>query len=170
MKQTNQELVIILPESMEDVPVRIVRDERVEELDIRIIASTKVERYSPPLEKQHAFIWYNNEYKHIALDEIIWIEAKSSYCDIHATGERKFTLSFPLARIEERLPKEQFIRIQRSYIVNINHVKSLIGHSLVVGKQVLKMGEDYKNKVLNEFIFLGVRKQHPWKKKNGKEE
>lgn len=164
MKQTNLELVIILPESMEDVPVRIVRDEKVDEVDIRIVTSSRIERDSSSPEKQHAFIWHTNEYKHIALDEIMWIEAKGSYCDIHATGERKFTLSFPLARIEERLPK-QFIRIQRSYLVNINHVKSLIGHSLLIGKQVLKIGGNYKDKVLNMFIFLGVRKQQPWKDK-----
>lgn len=169
MKQTNQELVIILPESMEDVSVRMIRNEQEGGLDVRVITLPKAEGYSLPLEKQHAFIWYNNEYKHIALDEIMWIEAESSYCDIYATGERKFTLSYPLARIEERLPREQFIRIQRSYVVNINHVKSLIGRSLVVGKQVLKIGESCKDKVLNEFIFLGVRKQQSWKDKNEKE-
>ncbi len=163
MKQKNQELVIILPESMEDVPVRIVRDEKVDELNIQIITSPDDKRFSLATEKKHALIWHKNEYKHISLDEIIWIEANSSYCDIHATEERKFTLSFPLARIEERLPKEQFIRIQRSYLVNINHVKSLIGHSLIVDKKVLKIGGSYIDKTLDEFIFLGVRNQQPRK-------
>lgn len=167
MKQANQELVIILPEGMENVPIRIVRDEKVDELNI-LITSSEVKRFHPSTEKRHALIWHKNEYKHVPLDEIMWIEANSSYCDIHATGERKFTLSFPLARIEERLPKEQFIRIQRSYLVNINHVKSLIGHSLIVGKQMLKIGESYKDKALDVFIFLGIRNQQPQKNNSKK--
>lgn len=34
MEQTNQELVIILPEGMENAPVRIIRNEGVEELSL----------------------------------------------------------------------------------------------------------------------------------------
>lgn len=161
MEQANQELVIILPEGMEDVPIRVIRDEGVEEVNIRIVSLTKTRRFSQTTEKCHALIWHQNEYEHIPLDEIMWIEANSSYCHIHATRNRKFTLAFPLARIEERLPKNLFIRIQRSYLVNIGHVKKLIGHSLVIDNHVLKIGEVYKDKVLNEFIFLGVREQHP---------
>lgn len=161
MEQTNQEMVIILPEGMEDIPIRIVRDEGVEEMSIRIVSLPETRKLAPATERNHALVWHQNEYEHIPLDEIIWIEANSSYCHIHATRNRKFTLSFPLARIEERLPKDQFIRIQRSYLVNIKHVKKLVGRSLVIDNQVLKIGDGYKDRVLNEFIFLGVREQHP---------
>lgn len=58
MKQTNQELVIILPEGMEKVPVRIVRDEQVDELNIQIITSPEVNRFSQLEEKRHALIWH----------------------------------------------------------------------------------------------------------------
>lgn len=51
MKQKNQELVIILPESMEDVPVRIVRDEKVDELNIQIMTSPDDKRFSLATEK-----------------------------------------------------------------------------------------------------------------------
>lgn len=161
MEQTIQELVIILPEGMEDIPIRIVRDEGVEEMSIQIVSLPETRKLAPATERSHALVWHQNEYEHIPLDEIMWIEANSSYCHIHATRNRKFTLSFPLARIEERLPKDQFIRIQRSYLVNIKHVKKPVGRSLVIDNQVLKIGEGYKGRALNEFIFLGVREQHP---------
>lgn len=157
MENTNRELVIILPEGMEDVPVRIIRNEGTEELEIRIVAIPRFERNDPYSGKRHVLVWHQNEYEHISLDEIMWVEASCSYCDIHATKDRRFTLSYPLLRVEERLPKEQFIRIQRSYLVNINHVKGLMGNSLIVGKQILKIGDEYKKRVLDEFIFLGVR-------------
>lgn len=140
MKQTNQRLVTILPESMVEVPVRIVRDGQVDELNIQIITSAEVNRFSQQEEKRQALIWHKNEYEHVPPGEIMRVEANSSYCEVHATGKRKFTLSFPLARIEERLPKDQFIRIQRSYLVNIDHVKKLTGCSLIVDDHFLKSG------------------------------
>lgn len=159
MKQTNQRLVTILPESMVEVPVRIVRDGQVDELNIQIITSAEVNRFSQQEEKRQALIWHKNEYEHVPPGEIMRVEANSSYCEVHATGKRKFTLSFLLARIEERLPKDQFIRIQRSYLVNIDHVKKLAGCSLIVDDHFLKIGDSYKKQALSKFIFLGVHKQ-----------
>lgn len=170
MEQINQELVIILPEGMEDMPVRIIRNERVEELTVKVVSIPNTENQSLTADKRHALVWHQNAYEHLSLNEIMWIEASSSYCLIHATGNRKFTLSFPLVRIEEQLPKNLFVRIQRSYLVNIAHVKKLTGNSLVVGDRILKIGDGYKEQALNEFIFLGVRKQPSLKKKECKKD
>lgn len=164
MEQANQELVIILPEEMENTPVRIIRKEGVEELSVNIISFSEKKRYYSTQEKQHTFIWHQNAYERVSLDDIMWIEANGSYCQIHTVSKKVFTLSYPLARIEERLPKNQFIRIQRSYLVNIKHVKKLIGCSLMVGEQLLKIGDHYKEQVLDVFIFLGVHRQPTLKK------
>lgn len=159
MKKANQELVIILPEGMEDMPVKIIRNEEAEELVVNIINFPETRTDSLTTGKRHTLVWHQNAYERVSLNEIMWIEASGSYCRIHTTGKRTFTLSYPLTRIEERLPKKQFIRIQRSYLVNIDHVKKLIGCSLIVGEYALKIGESYKEQALSEFIFLGVHEQ-----------
>ena len=164
MEQTNQELVIILPEGMENAPVRIIRYEGVEELSVNVINLSLPRRYSSTTEIRHTLIWHNNEYERVSLNEIIWIEANGSYCHIHTTRKRTFTLSYPLARIEERLPQNRFIRIQRSFLVNIDHVKKLTGCSLIVDNRVLKIGDSYKKQVFSNFIFLGVHKSPSFKK------
>lgn len=156
MENTNKELVVILPEGMENVPIRIIREEGVEELSIQVVSFSETRKHAIQMEKRHAFVWHQNSYERVSLDEIMWIEANGSYCTIYATRKRSFTLSYPLTRIEERLPTKLFIRIQRSYLVNIDHIKKMTGHSLVVGEKILKIGDSYKERVLNEFIFLGV--------------
>lgn len=164
MEQTNHELVIILPEGMEDAPVRIVRKGKEEELSVTVMSFSENKKHSLTSEKQHTLVWHHNVYERVSLNDIMWIEANGSYCQIHATEKRIFTLSYPLTRIEERWPKKQFIRIQRSYLVNIEHVKKLIGCSLMVGEQLLKIGDSYKEEVLKVFIFLGVHRQSSLKK------
>lgn len=149
MKQLNSEIVIILPSEMKDCPVRVVRGADLEELPVRSNLNSHV--------KQDTLVWYQNGYVHLTLDEIMWIKASSSYCHLYATCNRKFTLSYPLARIEERLPGDTFIRIHRSYLINIRHVKGLSGRSFLIGNQVLKISDEYRKKVFERFIFLGVR-------------
>lgn len=156
MENTKKELVIILPEGMENVPIRIIRNEGVEELNIQVFDFSETRKHAVQVEKRHAFIWHQNSYERVSLDEIMWVEASGSYCTVYATKKRTFTLSYPLTRIEERLPKKLFIRIQRSYLVNIDHIKKMTGRSLIVGEKILKIGESYKERVLNEFIFLGI--------------
>lgn len=168
MEQVNQELVIILPEGMDNVPVKIIRSEEEQEFNVILLNLSDTRDYPSMIEDRHALIWHQNEYERVSLNEIVWIEANGSYCCIHTTRKRTFTLSYPLARIEERLPKNMFVRIQRSFLVNINHVKKLTGCSLIVDSRVLKIGDSYKEQVFSKFIFLGVHKSPPLENKTSK--
>lgn len=60
----------------------------------------------------------------LKLDDIDWIEAAGNYVRIHV-GERSWLLRETMAGIESRLPREQFARIQRSVIVNLERVNAL---------------------------------------------
>jgi two-component system LytT family response regulator len=55
------------------------------------------------------------------LDEVIWIEARRNYSDVH-TCTGTFTVREILASLERRLEKHGFFRVQRSSILNIDHV------------------------------------------------
>lgn len=68
-------------------------------------------------------------------------------------------LSFHLAIIEKELPVSDFMRIHRSYIVNLKHVVSLIGNSLNINGKLLTIGREYREHLLERFIFLGVRRR-----------
>ncbi|MEG0468091.1 MAG: LytTR family DNA-binding domain-containing protein, partial [Mucinivorans sp.] len=99
-----------------------------------------------------------NDYLKISLDELVWIEAAGSYSILHLLGGKSMTLSFNLAVIEKKLPQTEFMRIHRSYIVNLQHITSLIGNSLKLGTQLLIIGREYRDKLLDRFVFLGVRR------------
>lgn len=154
MKKENQELVIILPENMENTPVRIIRNANEEELIIKFISQ------SPEDEREdchlHVAILNHEHYEHISMKDISWIEATGSYCKIHTT-KNKYMVSFPLGHVQKSLPEHIFMRIHRSFLVNINHVKYISGNSVVVNGTYLKIGKEYRKKVLSRFVFLGVR-------------
>jgi two-component system LytT family response regulator len=59
--------------------------------------------------------------------EIDWVEADGDYVRLHA-GERSLLVRETMNSIEARLPKETFVRIHRSTIVNVSTVRELLPH------------------------------------------
>lgn len=60
----------------------------------------------------------------IPLDEISFIEAQEDYVMIHSSKGR-FMKNLTMTHLEQHLPENQFIRIHRSYIVNIERIEKL---------------------------------------------
>ncbi len=58
------------------------------------------------------------------VDEIDWIEARDDYAEIHA-GARRYRMRASLATLVGRLDPARFIRIHRSAIVRLDHVREL---------------------------------------------
>ena len=57
-------------------------------------------------------------------DEIAWIEAAGNYLELHS-GKESHLIREPIGDFEQRLNPERFIRIHRSCIVNVEHIKEL---------------------------------------------
>ena len=51
-----------------------------------------------------------------------------------------------MKNIEERLPADTFLRIHRSYIVNINQIKTIERNRIVFGKVYIPVSDSYKDR------------------------
>ncbi len=60
----------------------------------------------------------------IAVERVVLIEARDKYCLVRTDSETH-EVEMSLTDIEARLPPEQFVRIHRRYVVNMNHVREL---------------------------------------------
>lgn len=162
MKQKHN-LVITLPETLADLPIRIIRGSNCEELVLNLLPldnETEVICAEPP-ENKYAFIWRQNDYAKVALDEIKWVEADRSYSIIHLADKQDITISFNLAVVRKSLPKTNFVQIHRSHIVNLKHINGLVGNCVRIGKTLVPIGREYRNTFLAHFIFLGIRRGIP---------
>lgn len=61
----------------------------------------------------------------LAPEEIEWIEAAGNYVRLNAGGESHL-LRETMAGVESKLPRERFLRIHRSAIVNLENVRELV--------------------------------------------
>jgi DNA-binding LytR/AlgR family response regulator len=79
------------------------------------------------------------EYKLLNVEEILWIEADGDYTSIH-TADNTFLYNRNLKNLGSRLPKDLFLRVHRSYIVNLEKVTKMV--SLGGGRYELRMKDN----------------------------
>jgi two-component system LytT family response regulator len=64
-------------------------------------------------------------YMVLALEDIIKIEAVNNYSRIYHINKKQYVSSKTLKSYEELLPKSKFIRIHKSFLINLDHVKGI---------------------------------------------
>lgn len=104
------------------------------------------------------FIREKDFHRKFLYGSILWIEASGNYCSIHITGKRDLVIIESISYLEKILPPDRFVRIHRSYIVNMYAVDSFIGNILCIGRVRLSVSEPYRMKVLSCFTILDASK------------
>lgn len=76
----------------------------------------------------------------------VFIEGLSDYIRIHLPSER-LVVHDTLKEFILKLPSKKFMRIHKSYIINLAKIKSIDGNSIHHELGLLPIGETYKNEV-----------------------
>jgi DNA-binding LytR/AlgR family response regulator len=105
-------------------------------------------------EKNYFFIRKDTVINKIPVGEVLWIEAMGDYVAIH-TKSTKFIIHSTLKAIEEKLPKDKFMRVHRSYIVHIENIKTVEGTTIYIENTPIPLGTAYKDLFLKNLEYLG---------------
>ncbi len=98
-------------------------------------------------EPKKAYIFVKSEYKQvkITLSDILYIEGLKDYVKIYLSSQSSPVLSLlSLKKLTEELPAEQFMRVHRSFIVNLEKVTTIERHQIVFGSQRITIAEGYR--------------------------
>ena len=105
------------------------------------------ERPSTPLSPEEGFIFVKSEYKirKIPLDQLLYVEGLKDYVKIFMVDQAKPIMSLiSMKSMEEKLPSQQFLRVHRSFIVNLNQVHTVDRGRIVFGTAYIPVSEKYK--------------------------
>jgi len=94
----------------------------------------------------------------INFNDVEFIEGLNNYIVIH-TPPNNHIIYLTMKEIEAGLPPEIFIRIHKSYIVNINKVTLMEGNKIMIDKMIFPIGSSYKEKLLKK-INNNIIKTH----------
>ena len=107
-------------------------------------------------EKDFLFIKANSRIEKIFFDDILYIEAKENYSDIH-TIKGKFLTLIGLGNLQHMLDSETFVRIHKSFIVSIRQITSMDSDSVYVGATVIPTSRKVRRE-LREKLMMERRK------------
>lgn len=100
---------------------------------------------------QHIFVRADYSLQKIMLDDITCIEALDDYLKIYINQQKTIVARMTMKAMLEKLPKTDFLRVHRSFIVPIKKVESLRNKTLQLGDKKIPVGNSYEEEVLKHF-------------------
>jgi DNA-binding LytR/AlgR family response regulator len=101
-------------------------------------------RSQEPEEKSESiFVKSNKKSYQVNFNDINYIEGLGDYIKIY-TEKSHFVTNYSMKKIEELLPKNEFIRIHKSFIVNLKKIISIEGNLVEVQNRKLTIGNNYR--------------------------
>jgi DNA-binding LytR/AlgR family response regulator len=115
-------------------------------LDNRLFSAAAKE--ADPFSGDHIFIRSNSKFFRVNFSEIVYVQGSRDYLKIH-TPDYSLITHQTMNDLERSLPTRQFIRVHKSYIVALRHIRSIYGNSIELGKTTIPIGVSYKDAVMN---------------------
>lgn len=108
----------------------------------------------PQIDANNEFLFLKSEYKirRINFNDILYIEGLKDYIKVFVKNEEKPILSIStLKMVESKLPVQHFMRVHRSFIVNLDKIDTIERSRIVFGKVYIPISDQYKDS-FQEFI------------------
>lgn len=114
-------------------------------------APSTTDQSSNASKQDYFFVKADKKLVKVNFKEIIYIEGLKDYVIIRMDSSRVITLQ-TMKSLEQKLPSEQFMRIHRSYIVNVEKINAIIGNMVEVMEKNqakhLPIGKNYREDLL----------------------
>jgi DNA-binding LytR/AlgR family response regulator len=108
--------------------------------------SLEIEKLS--IFKDSLFVKLGNKYYRVDIADIVYFEADGKLMHIYTKSEQKFSIRTSLESLFSQLKTYNFIRIHRSYCINSNFLEVINGDFVVVNKQQVPIGRNYRDDLL----------------------
>lgn len=98
-----------------------------------------------PRDKEYISVKADYKVSLVRIAEIIYLESEGEYVRMHLADGSTITTLFRLKNMETALPAESFMRVHRSYIVNLRAIKAYVkGRIFLSDNEYIPIGENYK--------------------------
>jgi two-component system response regulator LytT len=129
---------LLKPFNYEEFLIAVQKAKKLIELERSAFRETEV---------GNRFLFLKSDYKirRINFDEILYIEGLKDYVKVYLRQEKHAILSLvTMKSLESKLPSDQFMRVHRSYIVNLEQIHTIERHRIVFGETRIPVSDQYR--------------------------
>ena len=99
----------------------------------------------------HFFIKCDSQIEKVFYNDLLYAAAMLNYVMLY-TSSKKMMVYVTIKNLEEQLPSDTFIKVHKSFIVNINKIKSIEGNILDIGNEKITISQSLREKVIAEIV------------------
>jgi len=103
------------------------------------------------IENDFIFVKSDRKFFKVNVKDILFIEGLKDYVILQLEEQRLIT-RMNLKNMHDMLPKSMFLRVNRSYIVNINQIDSFDNNDIFIKKYEIAIGNFYRDSFFEEFV------------------
>ena len=136
-------------------PVELARFQKAVEkaCDYLLLLSEKSHKNQlETVAQNHIFVKSDRRFYRILFENILFIEGLKDYIVIQ-TNQRKVITKTTLKAIQEQLPPDIFMRVNKSYIVNLNQIESFDTNDIFIEKHEIGIGSTYKDAFFERMMY-----------------
>ena len=99
------------------------------------------------------FVKNKKRLEKVLLKDILWVEAYDIYAMVK-TAAGQYLLSHSLKSVEEKFPSAHFIRVHRSFFINIHKIDAIEETNLIIADSPIPVGKTYREELMKRLSFL----------------
>ncbi len=112
--------------------------------------NSSIEENDAYLLSDRLFIKVKDRMKRLFFKDILWLEADDYYCKV-VTPDSEFLVTKTLKKFSEAfLSRPEFMRVHRSYIINLQHVEEIGEVHLFIGKKQIPVSRNFREELLGK--------------------
>ena len=116
----------------------------------RLPAQPDSDSEATPKDREYISVKADYKVSLVRIADFVYIESEGEYVRMHLCDGSTITTLFRLKNMEAALPSEQFMRVHRSYIVNLRAIRSYVrGRIFLSDTEYVPIGENYKEAFQN---------------------
>jgi DNA-binding LytR/AlgR family response regulator len=105
----------------------------------------KPEGETEPDDRKYLFIKSDTRYFKVNFKDILYIEGMRDYIAVHTAPQQRILTLTSMTRMLEKLPSEDFMRVHKSFIININHITLVQNNRVFIGQRDIPISSSYRD-------------------------
>ncbi len=126
-------------------PIPFVRFlKSINKLSQKVLSEVKDDQLKDIKEKSYIFLKVSKKLIKVKFEDILYIESFKDYIKVFTTID-DYLVHKSLTGITEELPKDQFLRIHRSFTIALDKIKEVEGNTVQINTKRIPIGRKYLN-------------------------
>lgn len=120
-------------------------------LELKTLRSKPTSAEKEAAAADHFFVKCDGKLERVVYNDLLYVEALANYVTLYTT-HKKLVAYLTMKSIEEQLPADSFMKVHKSYIVNMDKIKSIEGSMLDLGEIKITVGQSFYEGVMDGLL------------------